>query len=134
MEGSHDLVRRMWTDYREGGVERALPLLHPEVEFVSVDGATHHGHDGVRGFFKAFADQGQTFEASPYSFEGQGDAVLVAGHRRIHSAAGTSGAYLYFVHTIRDGTITRLSAHATREAALADLRRHEQPPEPAAAD
>ncbi|HWM11403.1 MAG TPA: nuclear transport factor 2 family protein [Solirubrobacteraceae bacterium] len=127
MEGSHDLVRRLWTAYREGGVETALALLHPDVEFVAVDGTTYDGHDGVRSFFKSFADQGQTFEASPYSFEGQGDAVLVAGHRRIHSAEGTSGAYLYFVHVIRDGSIARLSAHATREAALGDLRRNELP-------
>jgi ketosteroid isomerase-like protein len=130
MEGSRDLVRRMWTAYREGGVERALAALHPDVEFVSADGVVHDGHDGVRRFFSAFADQGQTFEASPYSFEGHGDAVLVAGHRRIRSADGTSGAYLYFVHVIRDGLIIRLSAHSTREAALADLRRSaEQPSE-----
>lgn len=128
MEGSHELVRAMWTAYREGGVEAALPLLHPEVEFVAVDGTVYNGYDGIRDFFKTFADQDQTFEASPYSFEGQGDAVLVAGHRRIHSAAGTSGAYLYFVHVIRDGAIVRLSAHATRDAALAELRRSEQQP------
>lgn len=128
MEGSHDLVRRLWTAYREGGVEAALPLLDPAVEFVSVDGTSYEGHDGVRRFFKSFDDQGQTFEASPYSFEGQGDAVLVAGHRRIRSAHGTSGAYLYFVHVIREGLITRLSAHATRDAALADLRDHSEQP------
>lgn len=136
MEGSHDLVRRIWTAYREGGVEAALPLLDPAVEFVSVDGTTYSGHDGVRRFFKAFDDQGQTFEASPYSFEGQGEAVLVAGHRRIRSANRTSGAYLYFVHVIRAGLVSRLSAHTTRESALADLRHSEQrdsrPAKPAA--
>ena len=126
MEGSHDLVRKLWTAYREGGVEVALPLLDPDVEFVAVDGTSYDGHDGVRRFFKAFDEQGQTFEASPYSFEGQGEAVLVAGHRRIRSANGTSGAYLYFVHMIRDGLIVRLSAHATRSGALADLRRSEE--------
>jgi ketosteroid isomerase-like protein len=123
MEGSHDLVRRMWTTYREGGVEAALALLHPEVEFVASDGTRYDGHDGVRSFFRAFEEQRQTFEASPYSFEGHGDAVLVAGHRRIHSAEGTSGAYLYFVHVVRDGLIARLSAHSSRAAALEDLQR-----------
>lgn len=123
MEDSHALVRRMWTAYREGGVELALPMLHPEVEFVASDGTPFHGHDGVRRFFGAFDEQGQTFEASPYSFEGSGEAILVAGHRRIHSAAGTSGAYLYFVHAFRDALIVHLSAHTTREAALAELRR-----------
>jgi hypothetical protein len=123
MEGSHDLVRQMWTMFREGGPEAALPLLHPDVEFVAADGTTYDGHEGVRRFFKAFEEQGQTFEASPYSFEGQGEAVLVAGHRRIHSADGVNGAYLYFVHVVRGDLIARLSAHATREAALADLSR-----------
>jgi ketosteroid isomerase-like protein len=123
MEGPHDLVRQMWTTFREGGPEAALPLLDPDVEFVASDGTAYDGHDGVRRFFKAFEEQGQTFEASPYSFEGQGDAVLVAGHRRIHSADGLSGAYLYFVHVVRDGLIVRLSAHTTREAAIADLDR-----------
>lgn len=127
MEGSHDLVRRMWTAYREGGVEAALPWLGPDVEFVALDGSVYDGHEGVRRFFKAFEDQDQTFEASPYSFEGHGGAVLVAGHRRIRSADRTTGAYLYFVHVVRDGAIVRLSAHATREAALEDLRRSEQP-------
>jgi hypothetical protein len=124
MEGTHDVVRGMWATYREAGLEGALPLLHPQVEFVAVDGTTYAGHDGVRNFFAAFEAQGQTFEASPYSFEGVGDAVLVAGYRRIRSADGTSGAYLYFVHVVDDdGLVTRLSAHATREAALADLQR-----------
>jgi len=123
MDDSHDLVRRMWTAYREGGVEVALPLLHPEVEFVASDGTCYEGHAGVRTFFQAFADQGQTFEASPYSFEGYGEKILVAGHRRIHSAGGTSGAYLYFVHAFRDDLIVRLSAHTTRDEALTELRR-----------
>lgn len=121
MDDARDLVRRMWTAYREGGVEVALALLDSDIEFVAVDGDVYRGHDGVRSFFAAFADQGQTFEASPYSFEGRGNAVLVAGHRRIHSSSGTSGAYLYFVHTVAGGRIVRLCAHASREAALAEL-------------
>jgi len=121
MEDTQLLVRRMWTAYREGGTEAALPLLHPEVEFIASDGTTFEGHDGVRRFFKAFEEQGQTFEASPYSFEGHGKAILVVGHRRIHSADGVDGDYLYFLHLVEDGLITVLSAHRTREAALAEL-------------
>jgi hypothetical protein len=29
----------------------------------------------------------------------------------------------YFVHSVRDGRVCRISAHATREDALADIRR-----------
>jgi len=121
MEDTQLLVRRMWTAYREGGTEAALPLLHPEVEFIASDGTTFEGHDGVRRFFGAFEEQGQTFEASPYSFEGHGEAILVVGHRRIHSADGVDGEYLYFLHFVEGDLITILSAHRTREAALAAL-------------
>jgi ketosteroid isomerase-like protein len=121
MEDAQLLVRRMWTAYREGGTEAALPLLHPDVEFVAVDGTSFEGHDGVRRFFKTFEEQGQTFEASPYSFEGHGQAILVAGHRRIHSADGIDGDYLYFIHLVENDLITVLSAHRTRQAALAVL-------------
>jgi hypothetical protein len=121
MEDSHRLVRRMWADFREGGTEVALRCLHPEVAFIAVDGTRFDGHAGVRSFFQAFEDQGQTFEASPYSFEGHGNAILVVGHRRIHSADGVDGDYLYFVHECEDGLITVLSAHRTREDALAAL-------------
>jgi ketosteroid isomerase-like protein len=124
MQDSQALVRRMWSAYREGGVEEALPLLDPNVAFVAVDGTRYDGHDGVRRFFTAFEEQGESFEASPYSFEGHGDAVLVAGHRRIHSTDGTRGAYLYFLHVIRDGLIVVLSAHASRDAALKLLKSH----------
>jgi len=120
----------MWTTYREGGVEAALPLLHPDVEFVAVDGSLHAGHAGVRAFFQAFEDQGELFEASPYSFEGHDGAVLVAGYRRIHSTDGTRGMYMYFVHVVRDGLIVRLSAHSGREDATAALRAAHQQDRP----
>jgi ketosteroid isomerase-like protein len=134
MDDSQALVRRMWSAYREGGVETALPLLDPDVAFIAVDGTRYDGHEGVRRFFKAFEEQGQSFEASPYSFEGHGEVVLVAGHRRIHSPEGTTGAYLYFVHVARAGLIVSLSAHTDRDEALALLRSHRAVDPPGGSD
>jgi hypothetical protein len=45
----------------------------------------------------------------------------VIGHRRIRSAEGMRGGYMYFAHGFRDGRVCRLSAHTTREGALADI-------------
>jgi hypothetical protein len=42
-----DAVRELWRTYRERGVEKAIPLLHPEVEFVAHDGRVFNGHDGA---------------------------------------------------------------------------------------
>jgi SnoaL-like domain len=114
-------VRELWRTYREEGAEAAIPLLDPEVEFVDHSGRTFHGHDGVRSFFAEFEKRGEQFTASPYSFEPHDPDVLVIGHRRIRSAEGTRGDYLFFVHGIRDGRVSRIAAHVSKDAALADI-------------
>jgi SnoaL-like domain len=114
-------VRELWGTYREEGVEQAIALLHPEVEFVDHEGRVFHGHDGVRSFFAEFEQRGEVFTASPYSFELHEPDLLVIGHRRIRTDAGVRGDYLYFVHSCRDGRVSRIAAHTSREAALAEI-------------
>ncbi len=113
-----DAVRAMWVAYREGDVEAALPLLDPEVEFVTPDGVVHRGAEEVRRFFRGFEERGHRFSAQPYSFERHGDCWIVVGNRRIRTEAGTSDERLYFVHVLRGGAIVRLAAYPTREGAL----------------
>jgi ketosteroid isomerase-like protein len=112
-----DTVKRMWIAYREAGVDTALELLDPEVEFQAHDGKVWSGHDGVREFFAQFERSGEEFSAAPYTFEPHGHGVVVAGHRRV----GAGADYLYFSHHVRDGTITRVAAWSTRDSAIADV-------------
>jgi predicted SnoaL-like aldol condensation-catalyzing enzyme len=116
-----EAVRELWATYREEGVATAIALLHPEVEFVDHNGNAFHGHDGVRRFFGEFEKRGEQFTASPYSFELHEPDLLVIGHRRIRSEDGLRGDYLYFVHSFREGRVSRIAAHTTRDAALADI-------------
>jgi hypothetical protein len=116
-----DAVRELWGTYREHGVEKAIQLLHPEVEFVDHEGRVFTGHDGVRRFFAEFEQRGEVFTASPYSFELHEPDVLVIGHRRIRTEEGTRGDYLFFAHGFRDGRVSRIAAHTTKDAALADI-------------
>jgi hypothetical protein len=120
-------VHELWTAYRELGPEKAAELLDPEIEFVTVGGETYHGHEGVRRFFADFSDRGQQFMASPFTFELHPPDVLVVGHRRIRSRDVIEGAYLYFVHSISDGRVSRLAAFATRDDAIADVKRRTTP-------
>jgi hypothetical protein len=87
-----------------------------------VDAETYHGHDGVRRFFADFAERGQQFMASPFTFELHPPDVLVVGHRRIRSNDVVEGAYMYFVHSVRDGRVWRLAAFASRDEAIDDVR------------
>jgi hypothetical protein len=116
-----EAVRELWATYREEGVEKAIPLLDPEVEFIDHDGHLFQGHDGVRRFFREFEQRGEKFMASPYSFELHEPDLLVIGHRRIRSEDGMRGDYLFFVHSFREGRVSRIAARTTKDAALADI-------------
>jgi predicted SnoaL-like aldol condensation-catalyzing enzyme len=121
-----EAVRELWSTYREQGVEPAILLLDPEVEFVDHTGRAFHGHDGVRRFFAEFEERGERFMASPYTFELHEPDLLVVGHRRIRSEQGLRGEYLFFVHSCRDGRVSRIAAHVTKEDALADIAARSQ--------
>jgi predicted SnoaL-like aldol condensation-catalyzing enzyme len=121
VEESLDAVRELWRTYREQGAEAAIGLLHPQVEFVDHAGRVFDGHDGVRDFFAEFERRGEVFLASPYSFEPHDPDVVVIGHRRIRTDDGTRGDYLFFVHSFREGQVSRIAAHTTKDAALADI-------------
>ena len=121
MDERLEAVRELWGTYREKGVEPAIALLDPEVEFVDHEGRVFKGQDGVRSFFAEFERRGEVFTASPYSFELHEPDLLVIGHRRIRTDEGVRGDYLYFVHSCRDARVSRIAAHTTREAALAEI-------------
>jgi hypothetical protein len=116
-----EAVHELWSTFREQGTEEAIGLLDPEVEFVDHTGRVFRRRDGVQSFFAEFEERGERFIASAFTFEPHDPDVLVIGHRRIQSAAGTRGDYLYFVHSFRDGRVARISAHTTRDAALEDI-------------
>jgi hypothetical protein len=116
-----EAVRKLWATYREEGVETAIPLLDPEVEFIDHQGRVFRGHDGVRSFFAEFEERGEEFMASPYTFELHEPDLIVIGHRRIRSEDGMRGEYLFFVHSFREGRVSRIAAHTSKEAALAEI-------------
>jgi hypothetical protein len=116
-------VQQLWSTYREAGAATASELLHEDVVFVTAEGETFEGRDGVRAFFSGFVERGEHFIASPFTFELHEPDVLVVGHRRVRGPGSARGDYLYFVHGFRDGQVCRLTAHTSREAALMDVER-----------
>lgn len=114
------VVKAMWIAFREEGVEPALAHVHPDAEFQLDDGTVFTGHEGIRTFFARFDGERQ-FAAAPYTFEPCGAGVIVAGHRRIKTPAGSEAEYTYFSHRVADGLITRMAAWPDRDQATADL-------------
>jgi ketosteroid isomerase-like protein len=124
-----DLVRSIYAAW-ERGDHSSVEWMHPEIEFVRLDGpepGTRTGlagwHKGSRGWLSAWEDW--RVEADEYR-ELDGERVLVLDHA---SGRGrTSGLELAQLRTkganlfhLRYGKVTRLVLYSDRERALAEL-------------
>ena len=111
---SHNLsrVRELWTVYeREGheaGVEALLEMCHDDAEFrfYAMDGKVLRGGNELRAFYR---DANADVSASPYSFEEDGDTVVVTGWVRVVRAGGAlADAQVRWEYVFREGKIAEL--------------------------
>ena len=121
---SHNLsrVRELWRVYeREGqdaGIDALLEICHDDAEFrfYAMDGKALRGGDQLRAFYR---EADATVNAAPYSFEEEGDTVIVTGWVRVVRAGGAlADAQGRWEYVFREGKIAEL-----RYAPLAGARR-----------
>jgi ketosteroid isomerase-like protein len=117
------IVRRALEAYRDGNVEAALALGHPEMTSTRIDpdGAVFHGHDGL---LRLMADWVEGFEEWSYRAEEYVDADdLVVVHIRQWGRGAGSGAPVeadnWLVYAVEDGLITRVHIYSDRGSAYA---------------
>jgi ketosteroid isomerase-like protein len=117
------IVRSALEAYRDGDVEAALALGHPEMVSTRIDpdGAVFHGHDGL---LRLMADWVEGFEEWSYRAEeylDTGDLVVV--HIRQWGRGAGSGAPVeadnWLVYAVEDGLITRVHIYSDRRSAHA---------------
>jgi ketosteroid isomerase-like protein len=122
-EENVEVVRRALEAFRDGDVEGALALGHPDIVSARVDpdGAVFHGHDGL---LQLMADWMEGFEEWSYRAEeyvDAGDQVIV--HIRQWGRGAGSGAQVeadnWIVYTVEDGLITRFQIYTDRGQAYA---------------
>ena len=102
----------------------ALGFCHPEIEytplFIGVDGATYHGHEGIREYFRDIEATISDSHIELESAEELGDAVIADGHAR--ATGSSSGVPLdwRFAQAVvfRDGLIVWAISAGTREEAV----------------
>jgi ketosteroid isomerase-like protein len=120
-EENVEIVRRGLEAFRDGDVEAALALGHPEIVSTRVDpdGAVFHGHDGL---LQLMADWTEGFEDWSYRAEeyvDRGDLVVV--HIRQWGRGAESGAPVeadnWLVYAVKDGLIRRVDIHSERAGA-----------------
>jgi ketosteroid isomerase-like protein len=118
-----EIVRRGLEAFRDGDVEGALAVGHPEIVSARVDpdGAVFYGHDGL---LRLMADWTEGFDEWSYRAEEYVDADdHVVVHIKQWGTGAGSGASVesdnWIVYAVEDGLITRVHIYSERGQAYA---------------
>ena len=111
-------VRSLWAAIEEGGLEGALEMTEPGVEWKphAAGGKVLTSEELLR-FFHEFQGQRQLLEARPYSFDARGDIVLASGSFRLRGESLVE-FQIHFVYEFEDGRLVRATTYASRREAL----------------
>jgi ketosteroid isomerase-like protein len=101
------LVRQMWAEYDDEGLEAVLSFASPDAVWIpfSAGGQTFNGSDEYRAFMDTQQANEESVEARAFDFEADGDAVLVSGSMRIRRPGNFAENYVYWVHRFANGKI-----------------------------
>ena len=114
-------VRALWAAIADGGLEAALKLTDPDVEWRphAAGGRVLTSEELLR-FFGEFQGERQLLEATPYAFFSHGDLVLASGSFRLKGES-MSEFQIHFVYEFEDGRLVRSATYATRNEAVAAM-------------
>ncbi|HKP20304.1 MAG TPA: nuclear transport factor 2 family protein [Thermoleophilaceae bacterium] len=119
-----DVVRRLFDDYAEGGVEAVLQDADENVVIeippeLSAEPDTYRGHEGVRRYFGGF--EGMIDDVRYEALELTGHGRFVIAHIRLSGRGMSSGLDVdleaFVVHELEDGRIVRIRPYADMESA-----------------
>jgi ketosteroid isomerase-like protein len=119
-----EFVQELWEAVERGGVEAALELTDPDVEW-----ATHLARGQVLStaellrFLQEFTGERQLLRATPYSFRAHENKVLASGSFRLHGADGHLAEFqIHWVSEFDEGgRLVRASSFPTELDALRSL-------------
>jgi ketosteroid isomerase-like protein len=123
-----ELVRAAWEAWERRDMEALFALYDPAIVWdqshyrEALDfGGVHHGHDGVRQFFRRWLAPFEDFYAHAEEFIDAGDAVVVRGRqggRGKASGAEVEMPTYWQVYRLRDARIARIEVYGDRDEAL----------------
>jgi ketosteroid isomerase-like protein len=118
------LVRRLWEAAADSGLEAALQLTDPDVEWVphAAQGRMLTSQE-LLDFFEEFQGERHMVEGRLYSVGMEGDAVLASGSFRLKGGGGIAEFQIHIVYEFEEGRLVRGSTYATRAEALEAIAR-----------
>jgi ketosteroid isomerase-like protein len=128
--GDADRVRALFEAVNRREEELIPDFFDPAFEGVippelSAEPDTYRGHEGVRRYFELFYEVMEDVQAEVLEVEEVDDAVVahLVVHTRARYTGLETGQELFQTWWFRDGRAVAVSAHASREEALAAARR-----------
>ena len=114
-------VETMWRAYLDDGLEAYLALCDDDCDFVphAGGGRVLHGPDELRAFYAERPNE--RLEATVYSIERHGDAVLITGALRIMRRGSLTESQLAWVYHFSDGRLRTAVSYPSRTDALRAL-------------
>ncbi len=76
---------------------------------------------GFRALADYLQDRSANIEASTYSYEAHGDAIVAAGHLRVRTGVALTDVQLWWIYHFRGQRLVRFEACTSRQAALDSL-------------
>jgi ketosteroid isomerase-like protein len=118
------LVRRIWEAVDESGLEAALQLTDPHMEWMphAAGGRVLTSRE-LLDFFDEFQGERHMMQARLYSVHAEGDAVLASGSFRLKGGGGIAEFQIHIVYEFEQGRLVRASTYATRADALDAMAR-----------
>jgi ketosteroid isomerase-like protein len=107
-----DLVRGGYEAFARQDIPGVLERFDANIEWTAPDtlpnGGTHHGPDGVGGFFATLPDTWAELNVGPDEYLDAGDTLVVLGTNRMRGHNGVA-AEAQFVHVwdVKDGKVVR---------------------------
>jgi ketosteroid isomerase-like protein len=121
------VVRRLFDDYAEGGVDAVLHGADENIVIeippeLSAEPDTYRGHDGVRRYFAGFEGMLDDVRYEALELTASGEDAVIA-HIRLSGRGVSSGLDVdleaFVVHELANGKIVRIRPYADLDGAQA---------------
>jgi ketosteroid isomerase-like protein len=113
-----EFVSELWSAVDERGLEAALQLTDPDVQwrFHRAEGRVLSSGE-LLDFLRAFQGERQLVDATAYTIDDYGDLVLASGSFRLTGSQGMSEFQIHLVYRFSDGKLVRADSYPSRKEA-----------------
>jgi uncharacterized protein len=123
--GDIHILEELFAAFSDGDIERILRFTHPRFVAtippeLSPEPDTYRGHEGVRRYFRSFADAMEELRFEPQRFWDAGEGVVVAMRMTARGKQTSIPVEQRFaqIWSIRDGLVASVRTYASLPDAL----------------